>query len=750
MKVTAMNKIHSRSAGFSLLEVMIAVVVLAFGLISLAALQGRLFQSGAESKARAAATAIAQQTLEDARTFAFVTPPTGYEGPTYVNLDSSATPSIFAAGGVEFTVERTVTRYRYVDTDPTDTTPGQFVADPDTTNGTGNYSGGVPEFKQVDISVGWTGSDGEDKTVSLTDSIAAVAPADAAMLRLPSSESMAGPQVWIEPPNKDSPQVVPIAIGDDQSAASSNPKPEQFVKSDSAVTRFSVMTFTGSDSTEVLLNRKVDVSVATCVCQADGTSSAINPTYQSTVWNGMQQAYVEPQALPVGTPIGSAVVANADSEIEPTCTVCCRDHHENANRNPRPDPYRALTGDEADGNEHYGYAKGSNLGEYIVDDLVPAAQAGGTYVDSCQIIRVGGRLRLATDAMQNNLLAASLNDAGTGYRIANFANRYAGYVTDTITNGMASLPTGYVSPTARFPGPTTTLQTAYSDIVDPDPIPLTTAGEKKTLVAFGLYIDYLSPETRKAYQCALDNDTSSTCAGLGAMDPLQVLPFYAVNVANLGSWSSSKTEVATVAGAMYNKGVLVSDGGLVTAQSEASVEAFPVSIEINNSNSGLAGTNPVDPDDEADSSFVQAAQNFTKSDGTSGGGTARTLSVVVGTSTTLALKTIIESTTADGVACVYSSKNKTATCSYTAPDSSLTLVFSNYVDVNNKGVVTADRKICIASDSRITGVFVSGNGTANETTTVTISGPLTQDYTLSIDVIAEGSTCNSASPSLTP
>lgn len=733
MKVTAMKNVHSRAAGFSLIEVMIAVVVLAFGLISLAALQGRLFQSGAESKARAAATSIAQQSLEDARSFAFVTPPTGYTGPTYISLAGGG-PWTFNAGGVAFTATRTVKRYRYVDANPADATPGTFAEDADTTNTFGNFSGGVPEFKQVGVTVGWTGSDGQPKAVLMTDSVAAVAPADAAMLRKLPSEATGGPQVWIEPPNKDNPQVVPIGIGGGQSAASSNPKPEQFVKSDAAVTRFSVMTFTGSDPTQVLLNRKVDVSVATCVCQSGGTSSAINPTYQSTIWNGMQQAYVDPQALPSGTPIGTPVVG--DSEIEPTCTVCCRDHHENEKRkqpnSQRPDPYRMLTGVEAGGNEHYGYKTGDNLYD-IGSGLFPVAETGGRYVDSCQIIRVGGRLRMATDAMQNSLVVTPLNSLTTGYRISGFANSYANYVTSSITAGMAALPTGYLAPTARFPGPDTTVQATYSGIVDPAPIALAT-GETVPLVAFGLYVDYLSPETLKAYQCARDNDTSSGCAGLGALDPLQVLPFYAVNLANLGAWISAKPEVASVVDAGYDKGLLASDGGLVTAQKDGSNEPFPVTIGINNSNSGLAGSNPVDPDDGSALNYVRDAQTFTKVIGSSGG-QARTLTVQTVKSSTLAIRTL-KITSPDAIC-------SSGVCTYSPPASSVQLQIGDYSEQpsgQNKPVT--DRKVCLPADSRISTPSVSGNGTTADTTTFVITGPLNQEYTLAIAIIAEADSCN--------
>src|SRR5690606_30056245 len=111
--------------------------------------------------------------------------------------------------------------------------------------------------------------------------------ADAAQVIKQPTGASRGPEVWIEPPNKDNPQVVPIAIGGDQSAASSNPKPEQFVQDISAATLFSVQTFTGDTAgAEVRLNRKVDVAAVSCVCAPGAATTASTPAYQATQWNG--------------------------------------------------------------------------------------------------------------------------------------------------------------------------------------------------------------------------------------------------------------------------------------------------------------------------------------------------------------------------------------------------------------------------------------------------------------------------------
>src|SRR3546814_1553323 len=54
----------SPRAGFSLIELLVSVVVMSFGLLSLAALQSTLFKSGAESRAQSVALSMASAKLE--------------------------------------------------------------------------------------------------------------------------------------------------------------------------------------------------------------------------------------------------------------------------------------------------------------------------------------------------------------------------------------------------------------------------------------------------------------------------------------------------------------------------------------------------------------------------------------------------------------------------------------------------------------------------------------------------------------
>ena len=62
-------KIFRRSSGFSLIEAMVAIIILSVGLLALAVLQARLMRSSADGKMQSAALAMAKAEIERQRTF---------------------------------------------------------------------------------------------------------------------------------------------------------------------------------------------------------------------------------------------------------------------------------------------------------------------------------------------------------------------------------------------------------------------------------------------------------------------------------------------------------------------------------------------------------------------------------------------------------------------------------------------------------------------------------------------------------
>src|SRR5690606_22698422 len=107
-----------------------------------------------------------------------------------------------------------------------------------------------------------------------------------------------------------------------------------------------------------------------------------------------------------------------------------------------------------------------------------------------------------------------------------------------------------------------------------------------------------------------------------------MLPFYAVNVANLGEWRSGERSAISVYSADHANGT---DGGRVYPNVGKAVVVdeygnetlepveIPVALRMNASNTGLASTFPVDPDDASAGSFREDHQDFIKDSGESVG-----------------------------------------------------------------------------------------------------------------------------------
>ena len=96
------NHIHRTESGFSLLEVLIAVVILSFGLLALATLQLSLFKSSAASKAQSVALSLAKGKIETMRSFKTLD--------DYIALTDSG-PANTTAGGTTYAMTTTVDRY---------------------------------------------------------------------------------------------------------------------------------------------------------------------------------------------------------------------------------------------------------------------------------------------------------------------------------------------------------------------------------------------------------------------------------------------------------------------------------------------------------------------------------------------------------------------------------------------------------------------------------------------------------------
>jgi len=160
-----------RNHGFSLIEVLIAILVLSTGMLALAALQSGITRSGVSAKARSQAVAAATDVLDLIREEAT------RDEAGFRNLDSRtltvwSPPDVSAAGAEATRFERVVRVTRFV--------PGKDAAEcagapPPCLRAVAVSSAAAPspaEVKRVDVEIRWDDDSGVPQTVQVSDLIA--------------------------------------------------------------------------------------------------------------------------------------------------------------------------------------------------------------------------------------------------------------------------------------------------------------------------------------------------------------------------------------------------------------------------------------------------------------------------------------------------------------------------------------------------------------------------------------------------
>lgn len=582
------STIHSRQ-GFSLIEVLLAVVILSFGLLSLATLQGALFKASAEAKAQSVALALAAEKLDYFR---------GYKTTAAFQAfaDGSDTPTTPDTNDIAYSRTWDVQRFAYPGT-------GNFGAVADTGATASGYVTNN-EFKRIAVTVSWTDAQGASQHVTLEDAIAALSPADSAKVaKISSTGTVRGPKIRIWDPSSEA-GVIPIAIGDNTDTAATNPKPEVAGNNNNQrviETRFDVLTYGTPSGGTALAQSRVETAVAGCTCDyanADATDIAKRPTY----WNGIR--YVAPENASYTPRAGEASLNNNEAQSA-LCTACCRDHHDPA----------SVTGAKFDPrNANHG------LGHFLLNTSTGALGSlttSGQYTEACRLIRVDGYFRVAADMYDDysNLLETRSDGTATGYlpktsattNYQNFVLSYLDARDVTPTSGVKA-DYNHVLPTTDV-GTVTTLESANS--LNPATTDIT-ASDTKWGHFRGLYVDYLEDEAVQAIVDARNN-----CSGTGGASPttaqlrtcvLKVLPFTSINLTELGNWTPATGTQIVVTNGEFKTSTDTSPvrGKVLTGTSPTPNTTTNDQSSIRRSNSGLttqvAG---IDTDDAATWSDTQ-------------------------------------------------------------------------------------------------------------------------------------------------
>jgi prepilin-type N-terminal cleavage/methylation domain-containing protein len=273
-----MKNLPPRQRGFSLLEVLIAVVIMSVGLLALASLQVTIMKSSAESKTQSMAINLARERLENLIDFKAMED-TSCPGTadSYRCIDSGSDTS-FAQGGVTF--NRTWTVQRCL--------PVANVFSCSDSNITAAYAGSTArnEFKTVDVFVSWIDASGTTQSVSVKDAVSPFNPSDIALLQKKSvkvTPRFAKERIY-DPASEEG--VIPIAVGGGTESAATNPKPELVTNQGVVETRFDVLTYSGLSGGSADAQSKVETAMVGCSCDFGQAPADQDPTTNSTRANG--------------------------------------------------------------------------------------------------------------------------------------------------------------------------------------------------------------------------------------------------------------------------------------------------------------------------------------------------------------------------------------------------------------------------------------------------------------------------------
>jgi type IV pilus modification protein PilV len=535
--------------GFALIEALIAVVVLATGLLALTALLGALVRSSADSKARSQVAAYAASEMDRIRT--------GEAPVASLSATSGGTDDISrtaAAAGLSVLSQAYCAQTYVANASGIFSTAD--VCTPTT------YTGKNAWFRRVTLNMGWTDATGGSRTLSMTTDISPLALTASKVLvdRTPSDDT--GLRPIIRRPSPVTEGMIPIATGGDgdEATAATNPKPKLFGGESGTYvsdTRFDVLTYSSVDTPPdfVRFNKKIETAIVGCTCQkgtggftSHGPDSYLDAflvakAYRPTYWDGRTYK----------TPVAAATIAGSPANVSQSalCDVCCRDHNDPALvSGPKFSPW---PGQDA---RHYNVDAG---GAYV-----EAATNGDQYMEACRIIRVDGVFRVAADPkIQDNALVptreytasptsgSSLptvpnNDAATSSRLDDDGKPlYENYAYDAVsTMFFSTVAVADIGNSVDFAA------IQQSDgLNNPVYVPIKPANDRRWLHSRVFMTDYLESDARTRLQEASAECADTSTSKLKAQCVLPYIPLASINTTEIASWSPRAATAAEMTAA---------------------------------------------------------------------------------------------------------------------------------------------------------------------------------------------------------
>jgi len=316
------NRLKMKQRGFSLIEVMIAALVLSVGILAVSKLQTSLIRSGSDANSRSTASALAHKKIDDLRRFVNLTTTNITNADTW-SATLSPTSLAFThiasntgglmdsadvtVGSIVYSVSWIVDDYYHTAINSVATTvkPASAI---------------LPSFKLATVYISWDDVGGNRQSVSFDTAIDAYGPSFTARN---ASNSTGGQSPVIPYKPLDAPDVLPIKIGEDGTQKeTSKPEPDVDRFGDNIAVSFETVTYKASLDTV----KREDFTTVACECK--GSSDTSNHIVGSTTWDNSVNTT---GSLVDITSTQNYIVYNPDPDIANNdnegfvCTVCCRD-----------------------------------------------------------------------------------------------------------------------------------------------------------------------------------------------------------------------------------------------------------------------------------------------------------------------------------------------------------------------------------------------------------------------------------------
>jgi len=565
--------VEVKNKGFSLVEVMVALLVLAVGILGISKLQGTLVRNSTDANQRAVATSLAQQKIDDLRSFALLTAdvdsgtagdeswtsastwPAAQQSFAFIANDEGGTiapatlGSPITVGNYAYSLRWDVADYYYngLNTDAS----------------TANPSGGSIDFKRVDVTVAWIDEVGDTQSISLETVVDSYAPA---LTALSDNSSTGGtpPQASYTP--ELAPDVIDIGvdIGNHHYRQTSKPLPDSVQTGSDAnvLVSFEVVTYheildeLGAGTGEFVSDIQEEFVTVDCECTfSTSAGTALSPSH--IAWDDDDEVRFD-QAGSAVTKETASQSGNANA-VDEVCSTCCRDHHDVTST--AISPVVRYDGQVSASGNHVHYKSNGSVADQ---------SAGDTYVESCRFKRVDGILRVFQDWSLLDLTVMNRNNLVDNDPLQ---TQYTTYV-DSLLKAHAEGTTLPAKPVLRTP-----INSAVGTI--------------QQLESRGVYLDQVYNESG-----GVSTEYATYVADSSHLDRLEKIPFSEVNLTLLSLWSSASVAEVSV----RNDAVAsISDPdndyygtysrGLITAHAEAVSPGANISSSIEPSNDGITQLN---------------------------------------------------------------------------------------------------------------------------------------------------------------